>query len=93
MARIFAAVGLFFLVLAPLNHAFAGDSGNQPDWANMPMEMPSPADRDLAGCEAALEAYDNNGCDANCSDDCRSIGRDLSQCPNIGNRNEVSCSN
>jgi hypothetical protein len=94
MARVFAAIGIFMLVLAAFAPpVFAGESGKEPDWANMPAGMPSPVDRGDIGCEAALEAYDRNGCDGNCSDECRSIGNDLSQCPNIGNRNEVSCSN
>jgi hypothetical protein len=32
-----------------------------------------------------------NGCDANCSDDCRSIGSDLKQCPERYHTTEVAC--
>ena len=64
------------------------------DLAHMPkgmQGMPRPKDQDRMACEASLQAYDEQGCDKNCSDDCKSIGSDLSKCKNIGKRSAVVC--
>ena len=45
----------------------------------MPPIMP-PRDQDRMACEAALKAYDEKGCDKNCTDECKSIESDLSMC-------------
>jgi len=53
-----------------------------------------PVDRDRMACEASLQAYHEQGCYENCTDDCKSIESDLRMCTNIGPlgahaRNEV----
>jgi hypothetical protein len=53
----------------------------------------APQDRNALACKTALEEYEKKGCDGNCSDECRSIGHDLAQCKDLGNRAELSCTN
>ena len=93
MARSYlAAIGTVILaVLISCPGANAQGKGNQPDWAHMPMTMPPLKDEDRLACEASLQAYDEQGCDKNCSDDCKSIGSDLNKCKNIGKRSAVAC--
>ena len=93
MARSYlATIGIVILALLfSCPGASAQDHGKQPDWANMKATMPPPVDQDRIGCEASLQAYDEQGCDQNCTDDCKSIGSDLSGCQNIGKRSAVAC--
>ena len=93
MTRIYlAAIGIVILALLfSCPGANAQGKGNQPDWAHMPMTMPPPKDEDRMACEASLQAYDEQACDKNCTDDCKSIGSDLSKCKNIGKRPAVAC--
>ena len=86
------AIGTVILaLLVSCSGANAQGKGNQPDWAHMPMTMPPPKDENRMACEASLQAYDGQGCDQNCSDECKSIGSDLSECKNIGKRSAVAC--
>ena len=50
-----------------------------------------PKDQDRLACEASLQAYDEQGCDKNCSDECKLIGSDLSECKNVGNHAAITC--
>jgi hypothetical protein len=59
--------------------------------AMLPNMTVPPIDRDRIACEASLQAYDKYGCDKNCTDKCKSIGSDLSECKNIGKRSAVAC--
>ncbi len=65
----------------------------QPNSSNdpVPMNAPPVVDQERMACEASLQAYDERGCDQNCSDECRRIGSDLSGCKNIGGRSLVAC--
>ena len=93
MARSYlAAIGSVILaVLISCPGANAQFRIYQPDWAHKGMGMPRPRDQDRLACEASLQAYDEQGCDKNCSDDCKSIGSDLSKCKNIGKHSAVAC--
>ena len=87
-----AAIGTVILaVLISCSGTSAQGEGKQPDWINTAGLMPPRADQDRMSCEAALQAYDEQGCEKNCTDECKSIGSDLSECKNIGKRSAVAC--
>jgi hypothetical protein len=94
MKRILTTIGALMLVIAVTlpPGAFAQEGGAD-DSGLARMNAPSLQDRDTLGCEAALETYETMGCDGNCSDECRSVGLDLVQCQDIGNRDQVACTN
>lgn len=92
MRRLSAAIGLMILALSiSCSGVSAQDNGEKRPSANDFVGMPPPADEDRMGCEASLQAYNQQGCDETCSDECKSIGSDLSQCKNIGDRQTIAC--
>ena len=71
------------VILALLISCSGTSAQNQPDITMVPVTPAIPeVDRDRMGCEAARQAYNEQGCDksVNVSDECKSIASDLSKC-------------
>ena len=93
MARSYlAAIGAVVLALL-ISCSGASAQGVPPEIRVPPVMAPTipPVDQDRMACEASLKAYDEKGCDKNCTDECKSIESDLSMCPEIKERPPVGC--
>ena len=87
-----AATGtVIFAVLISCSGASAqGVPPEIPPLIETPKIMP-PRDQDRMTCEASVQAYDEKGCDKNCTDECKSIESDLLACKSTARPLGVAC--